>query len=133
MQDPGSTQLAKPTFTSTGPGVLLGSIAWRILPMVGNTPKLSSVQSDSYLIVAGTGVGHVDWLADGDVTVTGYQVYRTTGSGELFYLEGYVDGRLTVRFIVGGATDTDALLIGGRELQEFSVGRVPSGGATNEV
>jgi PAS domain S-box-containing protein len=133
MQEVGRTQLAKPTFTSTGPGALVGSIAWRILPMVGHTPKLSSVQSDSYLIVAGTGFGHVDWLADADVTVTGYQVYRTTGTGKLFYLEGYVNGRLTVRFNVGGATDTDALLIGGRELHEFSAGRVPSEGLSNEV
>jgi PAS domain S-box-containing protein len=133
MQDARTSQLAKPTFTPTGAGVLVGSIAWRILPMVGNTPKLPSLQSDSYSIVAGTGVGHVDWLADADVTVTGYQVYRTTDSGKLFYLEGYVDGRLTVAFNVGGPSDTDALLIGGRVLQEFSVGRVRSEGPTNEV
>ena len=134
MQDAGSTQLAKPTFTSTGAGVLVGGIAWRILPMVGNTPKLLSLPSDVYLIVAGTGVGHVDWPADADANVTGYQVYRTTGGGKLFYLEGYVDGRLTVTFNVGGATDTDALLmIGGRVLQEFSVERMPSAGPTHEV
>lgn len=115
----GSTQLAAPTFTSTGAGVLVGNIAWRILPMVGNARKLSSVQSANFSIVAATGAGHVDWIADPDVTVTGYEVYRTSGTGSIFYVEGYVDGRLTVTFNVGAATDTDANLIQGRVLQEF--------------
>lgn len=115
----GGSQLAAPTFTSTGAGALAGHYGWRILPMVGDVRKLSSVQSIDYSLTAGTGAGHVDWVADPDPTVTGYEVYRTTGSGMLFYLESYVDGNATVTLNVGGATDTDALIIGNRVLQEF--------------
>lgn len=115
----GSTQLAAPTFTSTGAGELSGNIAWRILPMVGNTRKLSSVQSINYAVTAATGAGHVDWTADADVTVTGYEIYRTTGTGSIFFFEGSVVGRLTVTFNVGGTDDTDENLIVNRVLSEF--------------
>lgn len=115
----GSTQLAAPTFSSTGAGTLVGHIGWRVVPMVGDVRKLSSAQSLDYSIIATGGAGTLAWIADPDATVDGYEIYRTTGSGRIFYQEGYVSGRLTVTFGVGGVTDTDVNLITGRVLQEF--------------
>lgn len=122
----GSVQLAAPTFTSTGAGVLNGNISWRVLPVVGKTRKLSSVQSLNYAINLAAGAGHIDWSADPDVTVTGYEIYRTTGTGQLFYYSGSVVGRTTLIFSVGGATDLDTALIVGRVLQEFGDPPPPS-------
>lgn len=113
----GSTQLAAPAYSKTGAGTLSGNVAWRVLPMVGNVRKLSSVQSLNYVLDAEA--GNVTWVADPDVTVTGYEVYRTTATGALFFVEGTVVGRTTVTFAAGAAADTDALLIAGRVLQEF--------------
>lgn len=115
----GGSQIAAPTFTSTGAGSLSGNYRWRILPVIGNVRKLSSVESANYAIAAAGGAGHVDWTADADVTVTGYEIYRTTGTGSIFFYEGSVVGRLTVTFNVGGATDTDALVIANRPMAEF--------------
>lgn len=113
----GSVQLAAPTFTSTGAGQLTGNLGWRILPVVGNTRKLASVQSANYALSAQA--GNVQWIADPDTTVTGYEIYRTTGSGAVLYLEGSVVGRTTVTFAAGGSADTDVNLITNRVLQEF--------------
>lgn len=110
----GGTQLGAPTYTKTGAGNLSGNVAFRILPTIGATRKLSSVQSINYALNAET--GHVDWVADADVTVTGYEVYRTSGSGSVFYLDGSVVGRTTVTFTTN---QTDTNLQTGRVLQEF--------------
>lgn len=113
----GSVQLAAPTYAKTGAGTLNGNVSFRILPMVGNVRKLSSVQSINYAMALETGT--LSWAADPDVTVTGYEIYRTTGTGQVFYNEGTVVGRLTVTFTVGAAGDTDANLIINRVLAEF--------------
>lgn len=113
----GSTQLAAPTYAKTGAGALSGNVNWRILPLVGGVRKLSSVQSINYAVSAEA--GNVTWVADPDITVTGYEIYRTTGTGQVFYAEGTVAGRTTVTFAAGTTTDTDAWLITQRALQEF--------------
>jgi len=118
-----------PTFTSTCTGNLVGSYAWRIVSMVGTKRKSTSVQSAFYTLTAATGGGHVDWTADPEEAVTGYEIYRNTGSGPQFYLEGTVTNRLTTTFTVGGAGDTDTEIVKKRALQEFSMPTVPQGAA----
>jgi hypothetical protein len=113
----GSVQLAAPTYVDVGVGTLTGNISWRVLPVVGTTRKLGSVQSLNTALAGRTGT--LSWVADPDVTVTGYEIYRTTGTGATFYFEGSVVGRTTVTFTVGAAADTDAALISQRVMQEF--------------
>jgi hypothetical protein len=116
-----------PTFTSTGAGNLVGRYAWRIVSLVGTKQKPTSVASATYTLTAATSGGHVDWTADTDEAVTGYEIYRTDGSGANFYLEGKVSGRFTTMFTVGGSGDTDTEIVKNRKLQEFSMPSVPQG------
>lgn len=110
----GGTQLAAPGYAKTGAGNLSGNVAFRVVPMIGSVRKLSSIQSVNFPVNLET--GNVTWVADPDVTVTGYEVYRTTGSGSAFYLDGSVVGRLTVTFVTN---QLDINLIIGRVLQEY--------------
>lgn len=91
----GSTQLAAPTTAASGTGVLYGSYKVKIVPRKSDgTRKAGSVTSSS-LSLEGDAMS-VTWVADSDVTVVGYEEYRTTGTGDVFYFSNYIDGRLVV-------------------------------------
>lgn len=94
----GSTQLAAPTIGSLATGNLSGSFKWKIVPRkTDGTRKQASVASDATSLEANSVT--VTWVADPDVLVAGYEVYRTTGTGEIYYFVDYVDGIATVSFI----------------------------------
>jgi hypothetical protein len=50
---------------------------------------------------------NLSWSADSDTDVTGYELYRTSGSGATFYLVTYIDGRTTTSY----TDNTDDLTI----------------------
>jgi hypothetical protein len=56
-----------------------GSIASTVLPLQGKR-------------------GSLTWTADADVTVGGYELYRTTGTGDIFYFVAYIDLRVTAAY-----------------------------------
>ena len=110
----GATQLAAPTTAANGTGVLFGSYKVKIIPRVSDgTRKPGSVASTS-LSLEGEAMD-VTWVADADVTVVGYEEYRTTGTGDVFYFSNYIDGRLTIT-----TTDNneDLLILENRTLEE---------------
>lgn len=89
----GGTQLAAPTLSGTTTGNLVGTYKWKVVPIVtAGTRKLGSVASAATVVQDLQKV--VDWSDDADTDVVGYEVYRTTGTGEVFYFVDYVDGRL---------------------------------------
>ena len=110
----GSTQLAAPTTAANGTGVLFGSYKVKIVPRKSDgTRKAGSVTSTA-LSLEGEAMD-VTWVADADVTVVGYEEYRTTGTGDVFYFSNYIDGRTTVT-----VTDNneDLLILENRTLSE---------------
>lgn len=115
LADAGGIQLAAPAITDAGSGLLNGNYRWRVVPIRDDgSRKLSSVTSD--VTPLANRKATVDWVADADITVIGYEVYRTTGSGAIFYYEGVTDTRLVVTF----TSNTDDLdLIGNRALEEY--------------
>lgn len=95
----GSAQLAAPVPTLVGVGVLNGIYQWKVVPIKNdNTRKAGSVTSAADFQVVNQQTS-VAWVADADVTVSGYEIYRTTGSGKTFWRVAYVDGRLTIVYV----------------------------------
>lgn len=111
-----NTRLAAPTLAvSAGAGTLNGNYFVRVVPIkTDGTRKVGSVQS-LVLAVANQAIDST-WVADADVTVAGYEVYRTTGTDLTFLFEGTVVGRLVVTFHHNTA---DVDLLQNRALQEF--------------
>jgi len=92
----GSTQLAAPTATvQSSAGLLLGTYRYRVVPIkTDGTRKLASITSNAetsqYKQIS------LAWTADSDATVTGYEIYRTSGTGLVYYFTTYIEGRTTV-------------------------------------
>lgn len=111
----GSTQIVAPTISaSSASGNLVGTFKWRLLPVLTTgSRKIASVASAS-TVVQDKSVT-LAWTADTDVNVVGYEVYRTTGTGEIYYFVDYSDGRLVVSY----SDNTDDLtILENRILQE---------------
>lgn len=95
LSDVGGVQLAAPTLVVGAAGNPNGTFKVRIVPIkTDGSRKIGSVASAA-INVTGKKIT-VNWTADTDLTVGGYEVWRTTGSGLDYYLETYVDGRLVV-------------------------------------
>ncbi len=93
----GVTQSPKPTIVTNGAGILSGSFEYKVVSMKPNKDRQGASEVSTEIIVS-LKKHTVSWTADTDGTVIGYEIYRTTGTGELFYLAGTVEGRLTVTF-----------------------------------
>jgi DNA-binding cell septation regulator SpoVG len=93
----GDTQQAAPTVASAGTGVLYGTPRWKIVPRKSDGTRLAGSVSSLALSVEGESA-LVTWVASPNVLVVGYEVYRTTGTGGVFYYVDYVDGIATVAY-----------------------------------
>lgn len=110
----GSTQLAAPTTAANGTGVLYGSYKVKIVPRKSDGSRKPGSLTSVALSLEGQAMD-VTWVADADTDVVGYEEYRTTGTGDVFYFSNYIDGRLTVT-----TTDNneDLLILEQRTLEE---------------
>ena len=119
----GSTQLGAPTPSAGSSGNLRGHYNWKLVPFKSDgTRKIGSVTS-AQLLVEDKQVA-LSWTADADTDVVGYELYRTTGVGAIYYFVEYIDGRTTVAF-----TDNkeDDLILENRVMEEH--GDAPPSGA----
>lgn len=95
ISNAGSSQLAAPTVASGGTGNLFGSFTVKLVPRKSDgTRKAGSVTSAAIALEGET--LSLSWVADADTNVVGYEEYRTTGTGKLFWFVQYIDGRTTV-------------------------------------
>ncbi len=110
----GSTQLAAPTSASSGTGRLTGNYIWKLVPVKDDGDrKIASV--GSIVISLESKAALLGWAADADTDVVGYEIYRTSGTGKVFYYVDYVDGRTTIAY-----TDNteDAAILENRTMEE---------------
>lgn len=107
------TRLAAPTHGSAVAGNVRGTPRWKVLPKIGDTPKVASAASLPAVIDGASIL--VTWVADADTNVTGYDVYRTTGTGGAFFYVDTVIGRTTVTYRDNVA---DATIVNNRALIE---------------
>lgn len=94
----GATQLAAPSVTGAGAGVLTGNFAYKIVPVLSATGIEKAGSATSAFFQAQAQQMTLGWVADADTNVGGYNIYRTTGVGKIFYFESYVSGRTTVAY-----------------------------------
>lgn len=97
LSSAGRTQ--SPTITPTlsaSAGTLSGVYKYKLLSLVSGTRQAGSASSSS-LSVQDKQVT-LAWSQDANVSVTGYEIYRTSGTGDVYYFLDYVDGRATVAY-----------------------------------
>lgn len=110
----GRTQ--SPTITSSvsaSVGTLLGSYKWKLVSMVGGTRQAGGAPSVSLAVQRKQ--ASLTWTIDSNVSVTGYELYRTSGTGETYYFVDYIDLRATAAY-----TDNidDSVIIENRVMEE---------------
>lgn len=94
----GRTQSPTPTATASGSaGLLNGTYKYKLVNVystgtrgVGSVVSAAVSVTDKQITLA--------WTADADTNVVGYEVYRTSGTGSVFYFADYVNGRATVAY-----------------------------------
>ena len=57
----------------------------------------------------------VSWTADSDTDITGYELYRTTGTGTTFYFVSFIAGRTTTSYV---DNNSDLDILANRTLEE---------------
>lgn len=107
-----TAQLAAPTLVAGAVGLLDGTYQFRIVPIKANGTRKAASVASAALSVSKKQIA-VTWGADAEAA--SYEVYRTTGTGKVFFYEGNVaTGTLTFTAIA-----SDLQLIAGRALQEY--------------
>lgn len=122
LSNAGATQSPTVTSSAGSAGSLSGTFRWKLVSLIGSTRQAGSAAST--VLALDNEQGSLTWTADADVNVTGYELYRTTGTGVVYYHAAYIDGRTTASF-----TDNipDSILLENRALQEH--GDPPATGA----
>lgn len=110
-----NSQIGFDSFGVLSSGQLSGNYQWKIVPIKADgTRKLAS--ATMLPVALSNQKVLISWLADPDLTVSSYEVYRTTGTGKVYYYVGLAATRLTTNF-----TDNahDLEIIGNRALAEY--------------
>ena len=119
----GATQLAAPTLGTVVTGNLSGSYQWKIVPRKNDATRKPGSVASAATSLQSDGVT-ATWVADADTDVVGYEIYRTTGTGDIYYFVDYVDGRTTVTY---ADNIEDLTILENRVLEEH--GDAPPSGA----
>lgn len=111
----GSTQSPTPiAVDATTAGQLTGNFLWKLVTINADASRKYGSPASTTIPLQGH-QATITWSADADVTATGYELYRTTGQGDVFYYVDYVAGRATVTY-----TDnvSDLTILQNRVLEE---------------
>lgn len=105
-----------PTITATessSSGNLVGNYRYKLVSTIAGVRQAGSAASTSVLVSSKQ--MSLSWTADANVSVDGYEIYRTTGTGTTYYYLTSIDGRATVAY-----TDniSDLTILENRVLEE---------------
>lgn len=110
----GRTQSPTPTASaSASAGSLIGTYKYKLVSMVGGARQAGSATSTAVAVTDKQ--MSLSWTADANTNVTGYELYRTSGTGDVFYFVDYIDGRATVSYTDNAA---DLAILENRVLEE---------------
>jgi hypothetical protein len=92
---------------NTATGQLNGSYTWKMVSVdAAEVRSAGSVTSN--VIQLQDEQANLSWTADSDTDITGYELYRTTGTGTNYYFVTFIDGRTTTSY-TDNASDLDIL------------------------
>ena len=92
---------------NTATGQLNGSYTWKMVS-VDAAEARSAGSVTSNVIQLQDEQANLSWTADSDTDITGYELYRTTGTGTNYYFVTFIDGRTTTSY-TDNASDLDIL------------------------
>lgn len=93
----GRTQSPTPAYAAGIAGVLKGTYKWKLVSVFNDgTRKAGSVATAAAEVNATKAT--ITWTADADGTVVGYELYRTTSTGAIFYFVDYIDLKATATY-----------------------------------
>ena len=107
---------------STTLGQLNGSYTWKLVSVDGTEARVAGSTTSAVVQCENKSVSLV-WTADSNTDITGYELYRTTGTGTTFYFVSFISGRTTTSY-VDNASDLD--ILANRTLEEH--GDAPTAG-----
>jgi len=108
---------------NTDSGQLNGSYTWKLVSVDGSETRTAG-SATSNVIQLQNEQADLSWSADSNTDITGYEFYRTTGTGTNFYFVTFIDGRTTTSY-TDNASDLD--ILANRLLEEH--GDAPPSGA----
>lgn len=97
LSEASTSRLAAPTITAGAAGNLEGTYRFRVRPVKADGTRKPASAASTPISLQKTQAA-VAWTADTDTLVIGYDVYRTFGTGAVYFFEGSVAGRTTVSF-----------------------------------
>lgn len=112
----GGTQSPTPSATDAATsGNLTGTYEYKLVSVDSDGNRSPGSAASSSIQVSDSQID-LSWTADSDTNIVGYEVYRTTGTGKVFYFVDYVDGRNTTAF--NGDNSSDLQIRENRVLEE---------------
>jgi hypothetical protein len=102
----GATQSPTVTSAAGSSGVLDGVYKWKLLSLKSGVRQAGSAPSTALSLHLQR--GSLSWTADADVAVTDYELYRTSGTGEVYYFVTIIQGRATASY-TDNTSDADIL------------------------
>lgn len=103
-----SAKSPTPTATvNTASGQLNGTYTYKMVSIDGDENRSAGSVTSNVLHYQDEQCD-LNWTADEDTDVEGYELYRTTGTGANFYFVTYIDGRTTTTY-TDNASDLDIL------------------------
>lgn len=112
VSDASSVQLGAPTIVDAGAGNLLGAFRWKVVVRKADGTRKAASKWSARTSLNGR-KATITWTVDADAA--SYEVYRTTGTGEVALFAGSISSG-TLSF-TDNVADLD--LISGRMLQEY--------------
>ena len=95
-------------------GQLNGSYTWKLVSVDGTETRVAGSTTSGVVQVENKRVT-VSWTADSDTDITGYELYRTTGTGTTFYFVSFIAGRTTTSYV---DNNSDLDILANRTLEE---------------
>ena len=95
-------------------GQLNGSYTWKLVSVDGTETRAAGSTTSGVVQVENKSVT-VSWTADSDTDITGYELYRTTGTGTTFYFVSFIAGRTTTSYV---DNNSDLDILANRTLEE---------------
>jgi len=93
----GRTQSPTPSASAGSTGLLNGTYKYKLV-MIDSDGVRQAGSAPSTVLTVTDKQASITWTATGDTSIVGYELYRTSGTGTVFYFVDYINGRTTAAY-----------------------------------